>query len=220
VRLKDYTQKDGKRVWLNRREISQLLDEAETAEQEVAFRLGVQSGLRSKEIVGTDEDHGVRRVDLRRSEIGDVVRVWRGKGDKYRETPYSTEINRLLMGMDLEPDETIIDIDASTLYKWVQRAGERLHSEYGDEGWLELGPHDLRRTWGVQLLEQGVLPSVVMEWGGWEDWDTFRRHYLTEFSPEALRRESQKVDWLTDGRGRDDEREESYSVLGGYAGER
>jgi hypothetical protein len=28
------------------------------------------------------------------------------------------------------------------------------------------------------------------------------------------------VDWLADGRSRDDEREDSYSVLGGYAGER
>jgi hypothetical protein len=48
----------------------------------------------------------------------------------------------------------------------------------------------------VRLLEAGVLPSVVMEWGGWEDWQTFRDHYLAEFSPEALRRERGKVEWL------------------------
>jgi len=41
-----------------------------------------------------------------------------------------------------------------------------------------------------------VLPSVVMEWGGWEDWETFRNHYLAECSPEALRRERGKLSWL------------------------
>lgn len=56
--------------------------------------------------------------------------------------------------------------------------------------------HDLRRTWGTALLEQGVLPSVVMAWGGWRDWDTFRRHYLGEFSPEAIKQERSKVGFL------------------------
>jgi hypothetical protein len=46
------------------------------------------------------------------------------------------------------------------------------------------------------LLEQGVLPSVVMAFGGWDDWETFRRHYLGEFSPEAIRRECAKIDFL------------------------
>jgi len=36
-----------------------------------------------------------------------------------------------------------------------------------------------------------------MAWG-WEDWQTFRDHYLGEFSPEAIRRERQKVDYLAD----------------------
>ena len=43
-----------------------------------------------------------------------------------------------------------------------------------------------------------------MEWGGWEDWQTFRNHYLAEFSPEALRRERGKVGWLAEGRGEGD----------------
>jgi hypothetical protein len=43
-----------------------------------------------------------------------------------------------------------------------------------------------------------------MDWGGWEDWQTFRDHYLAEFSPEALRRERGKVSWLAEGRGRDE----------------
>lgn len=41
-----------------------------------------------------------------------------------------------------------------------------------------------------------MLPSVVMDWGGWDDWETFRQHYLGELSPEAIRRERGKVDYL------------------------
>jgi integrase len=99
--------------------------------------------------------------------------------------------------MSRAPDEPLVDRDPSTVYTWVQHAAERCHAETGDDGWLFVGPHDLRRSWGVRLLEAGVLPSVVMEWGGWEDWQTFRDHYLAEFSPEALRRERGKVGWLS-----------------------
>lgn len=38
--------------------------------------------------------------------------------------------------------------------------------------------------------------SIILTQNSWE---TFRNHYLAEFSPEALRRERGKVGWL-DGR--------------------
>lgn len=59
--------------------------------------------------------------------------------------------------------------------------------------------HDLRRTRRTYLLEQGVILSVVMASGGWEDWETFRQHYLGEFGPEAIGRERGKVDFLKGG---------------------
>lgn len=79
------------------------------------------------------------------------------------------------------------------------RATERLEAETGDEGWSRVDVHDLRRSWATHILAQGVLPSVVMSWGGWKDWETFRRHYLGEFSPEVLEREREKVEYLANG---------------------
>lgn len=35
-----------------------------------------------------------------------------------------------------------------------------------------------------------------MAFGGWDDWDTFQRYYLGEFSPDAICRECAKVDYL------------------------
>jgi len=34
-----------------------------------------------------------------------------------------------------------------------------------------------------------------MEWGGWEDWETFREHSLGAYSLEAQGRGMEKVDW-------------------------
>jgi hypothetical protein len=54
MRLDDYPKRDGKRVWLSQSdendEVTALINEAKSPEQEIAFRLGVQAGLRREEI--------------------------------------------------------------------------------------------------------------------------------------------------------------------------
>ncbi|WP_343218003.1 tyrosine-type recombinase/integrase [Haloplanus salinarum] len=69
-------------------------------------------------------------------------------------------------------------------------------AEVIDDGWTYFGPHDLRRTWGTLLVEREVEPGLVMEWGGWEDWETFREHYLGAYSLDAQGRGREKVGWL------------------------
>lgn len=192
MRLKDYPEKPGKRVWLGEREIQELITEAQSPRQKAAFLLGARCGLRRKEILDVTPTH------IRETEVGTMLRVWKGKGDKYRELPAPPELVTIVetLGHDIAPDEAVVDVTGTTVYRWIQRAAERRYADSGDKGWTYLDVHDLRRTWGVRLLEDGVLPSVVFEWGGWEDWITFRDHYLAEFSPEALRRERSKVDYL------------------------
>jgi integrase len=67
---------------------------------------------------------------------------------------------------------------------------------YADDGWSRLSAHDLRRTWGTLLVDDEVEPGLVMEWGGWEDWETFREAYLGTYSTKAKTRARAKVDWL------------------------
>jgi len=209
--MRDYDERDGKRVWLSEREMQMLLDKVPTgnAAQKAALILLGRCGLRRKEVVD------VTPTDIVNTDTGQTVRVWHGKGDKYREVPAPQDLTNIALGMGNDPDEPFVDVDPSTVYDWVRRAAERAHADTGDEGWLEVGPHDLRRSWGVRLLESGVLPSVVMEWGGWEDWQTFRRHYLAEFSPEALRRERGKVSWLAESHGGvdDDRHGHNYAAV-------
>jgi Phage integrase family. len=208
MRMKDYDERSGKRVWLSEKELQLIISKTKTghAEQQIALLLAARCGLRRQEIVD------VRPTDLVNTDTGQIVRVWHGKGDKYREVPAPPQLTQLVLGLGRDPDESLVSVHNSTVYDWVERVCARCYSETGDQGWQEVGPHDLRRSWGVRLLEQGVLPSVVMEYGGWEDWETFRNHYLAEFSPEALRRERKKISWLREGSASDEDRE-NYSVV-------
>jgi integrase len=192
MRLKDYAERDGKRVWLSEKEIQLLIEhrDANHADMRAALILAGRCGLRRQEIVD------VTAQDLVTTDHGRVVRIWHGKGDKYREVPCPDALADVALGMSRQPGQPLVDVDPSTIYDWVQRSASRCRAETNEEAWQYVGPHDLRRSWGVRLLESGVLPSVVMEWGGWDDWQTFRDHYLAEFSPEALRRERGKVRWL------------------------
>lgn len=36
-----------------------------------------------------------------------------------------------------------------------------------------------------------------MSFGGWEDWNTFRDHYLGEMSPAAAERERKKISYVS-----------------------
>ena len=192
MRLKDYAERDGKRVWLSEKELQSLLDTipADKSRERAALILAGRCGLRRQEIVD------VTPADLVSNDTGRIVRVWQGKGNKYREVPCPDQLVDIAMTMGNAPDEPLVDVDPSTIYDWVQRYAQQRRAESMDEGWKYVGPHDLRRSWGVRVLESGVLPAVVMEWGGWDDWETFRNHYLAEFSPEVIRRERGKVSWL------------------------
>jgi hypothetical protein len=48
----------------------------------------------------------------------------------------------------------------------------------------------------LDAVDDEVEPGLVMEWGGWEDWETFREAYLGTYSTKSKTRAREKVDWL------------------------
>ena len=200
MRLDDYPEReDAKRVWLNQTEtndeVGAFIAEAQSPQQEIAFRLGAQAGLRREEIASVTANDFTHAPD-------GFLRVWNdyAKRGKYRETPIPEELSSSVrtISYDRDPDEPIVDVEPNSIYRWVKRAAERRYAATGDEGWSYLDVHDLRRTWGGHLLwDCGVLPAVVMSWGGWEDWPTFRDSYLGEMSPAAAERERGKISFVS-----------------------
>jgi len=195
MRLKAYDDKDGRKVWLGRDEVTMLLNKITDTEKKIGIGLAVRCGLRANELVN------VTPVDVTEDDIvGPRVRVREGKGDTYREVPMPLELKTTAStysDVRSDPVDTpLVDKSTRTIERWVNHLADECRAETGDSGWQFLGPHDLRRTWGTLLVEEDVEPGMIMEWGGWSDWDTFREHYLGAYSPDMERRQAEKVDWL------------------------
>ncbi|RLM53728.1 site-specific integrase [Halobellus sp. Atlit-31R] len=195
MNLRNHEDDDGKKVWLSQDEVDQLLDAAPDTEKRVAFALGARCGLRSFEVLD------VAPQDVVDTEAGHMLRVWHGKGDKFRETPMPSDLATTIRTIgdfrDDSVDVPVIETDHTrTLRRWLESAREQLVNETGDAGWQFLSTHDLRRTWATALANKEVDPLLVLEWGGWDDLETFLDHYKGTYSPAAQRRARDKVDWL------------------------
>lgn len=195
MRLDDYNEKDGKRVWLSASEIEQLIETVvHDTEKEIALTLGGKAGLRRSEIVSVTPNDFTHAPD-------GFVRVWGdyAKRDKYREAPIPNGLYDLVRGYttNQDPDEPVIQRVGTTVYRWLRKAADEMQAQTGDSGWQYLDVHDLRRSWGGHLLWNcGVSPMSVMQFGGWSDWSTFEKHYMGEMTPEAMDRERGKIDFM------------------------
>lgn len=193
MRLADNPDK-GRKVWLSQDEVNRLMSTTEDTEKRIAFRLMAESGLRTKEALrATPND--VQPMDG--DADGFKLRVWEGKGDKYRETwlpDNLAETIRVYADMaDLAADEPLITVTRQTIQRWMRSARETCEAETDNEGWQHLTAHDLRRTWGTRAVEAGISPTVVMQAGGWDDFETFQEHYLGVHSDEVIAREAKKL---------------------------
>lgn len=181
---------DGFRVWLDAGEVNKLLTAARGHKERIAFALGVRSGLRVSEIVD------VEAKDIVSTSAGPRVRVWRSKGDRYRETPATTDLLATARTVaDLQGPETLlVDWSRRTIGRRLNRVTANLAED--DEMWEYVTPHDLGRSWATLLSADIDDPLLIMDFGGWEDIETFLEHYRGSYSPAVQRRELSKVGWL------------------------
>jgi integrase len=193
VQLERFRDDDGRRVRLTESERDRLLSVyGNDAEKQIALSLMARCGCRSHEAAS------VRPMDvIEGDETGRwFLRIPEGKGTKERQTPMPLDLAGMIRGRDGAPGQPVVEVTTRTLRRWVERAAQKRAAEEGDDRWLHLSTHDLRRTWGHLTLEAGVQPSVLMQWGGWEDYQTFKNHYLGKHSEETQAREAEKVAWL------------------------
>ena len=194
MNLEPFDEEDGYRVWLDQSEVNELLARADGQKEELAFTLGVRSGLRASEIVRVEAQHVVD------TSAGPRVRVFDSKGKAYRETPTTESVRSTAATYaELKGDDAKLVPQSK---RWVQRHLDRVTEELAadvDEMWTHVTPHDLRRTWATSLAGSEVDPLLVCDWGGWSDLETFLEHYRGTYSPDVQRRELSKVDWLSDG---------------------
>lgn len=191
MQTRPYDEKDGRRVWLARSECDDLLEAVgDDPRQHIVLRLGLH-GLRTDEIKRVEAGH-VRPL---RDGEGHVLVIPDGKTGR-RETPLSDDlaqrISYLKSAAELRQDEPVIDKSKRSMRNWIRSAREELAGQAERDaerrGWLDLGMHDLRRTWATStyysLAFEGIpiAEQLVMSWGGWKQTqtgrETFRQNYL------------------------------------------
>jgi integrase len=183
------------RVWLSQEEVELLLDHTDDRIHQLAFELGVRCGLRSKEILQVAPAH------IRDTAAGDMLVVDSAKNDSTRQPPIpsdlATRIKTIGDVRDEDPEEPVIDASTRTLRRWISAVCEDIADDDDEyDMWSEVSMHDLRRTWATALKGEDVDAMVVCDWGGWNDLETFLEHYRGKFSPEAQRKQRDKVEWL------------------------
>jgi hypothetical protein len=45
-------------------------------------------------------------------------------------------------------------------------------------------------------VDEAVDPGLVMMFGGWENWETFREHYLGSYTETQIKDQIGDVPWL------------------------
>jgi len=195
MNLREHDGSESMKVWLSESDTTTLLDAAQTTEQRIAFALGARCGLRSHEILQ------VSPADVIDTDAGTMLKVEHGKGDKYRETPVpetlATQIQTIADVRDESDSTPLISVTTTqSLRNWIKSTRAAVAEQEQDERWHHVSLHDLRRTWATQLASKDVDPLIVCDWGGWNDLETFLEHYKGVYSPDAQRREREKVDWL------------------------
>lgn len=174
---------DQMRVRLSQRELEQVYQAVSNdMEKEIALRLMGEAGLRSAEVTDVTMEH-VEPMEVEESRFKLVVP--NGKGDKRRETVISSALRDKMQAYSqahATGSEPIVDRTTRTLQNWVTDVREQQNGE----GWEYVSTHDLRRSWANELLESGTSVPVVMQLGGWEDYETFRDHYLDTLSDASI----------------------------------
>jgi len=194
MQTRPYPEKDGLRIWLAREEQRALLDlfAEEYPRRQIAFELGLH-GLRTDEIIQVQPRHFVRMSgteDRWKLIIPEGKQNYEMQGK--RETPVSNDLRQhvkyLKSASRMRQDERVIDVSKRSIRNWMGEAREDLVDVFGDEDFLMLGMHDLRRTFATDayysLAVAGVpiAEQLVMSWGGWtqseKGRETFRQNYL------------------------------------------
>lgn len=193
---REHNKREDPKVWLSQDETEQLIEAAEGTEKTIAISLGVRCGLRSAEVLEVAPSH-ISETDV----VGAMLKVPNGKGNKMRQTPIPSTLKAQIETADEYrdegSDEPIVSVSTTqSLRNWIDSTAKKLAEDTGNDEWEYLSFHDLRRTWATHLVSEDVDPLVVCDFGGWNDLETFLDHYKGTYSPEAIKREREKVSFL------------------------
>ena len=194
---------DDKQVWLNQDELQRFFgifgdgDESldNNMEKEVAVKLMGISGYRTQEMLDATPGD-LKTVETDEGTIT-KLNIPNGKNGKERDTivpeRFADFLNTYARAYGIDDDEPFVNRNRRTIQRWMNAAGEYMAELTGEDNWMYLSAHDLRRVAAMRFVDAGTAPTVVMELFGWENYKTFRQHYMDRHSDSAIARETGKA---------------------------
>ena len=178
--------------WLNRNGQAALIHAVRhggNLRDMVLVGIMLHAGLRVSEVCALD------RADIEISERKGVVRVRKGKGNKYREVPLNKSIRKLLVDwMDMNPEGPLFP---NRYGRAIGVQGiEKLFGEYVDRARPKLDsvtPHTLRHSFCKNLIDMGVSLDQVAMLAGHSSMDITKRY--TAPSMADLQAAVEKMAW-------------------------
>lgn len=199
---------NGWRLYLNEHDYRVLLGLADDFQTELALRFGGECGLRVSETINlkpgdmSESTHpDVQAMFLRIRNAKDTT----GKRDegKFREAilPRRVEasVREFAVREGLDDEDPIFDVCKRTLQGYLKDVGVKAAAATGEEMWRHFSSHDLRAFFATNLLVRyDVNPQVVMEIGGWSDYQALKP-YLDKPSDDIIAKAVADVAPVTEG---------------------
>jgi integrase len=193
MRIERTANRQFKKCWLTTDEYQALRRTTTAYRDELIVRLGGEVGLRSFEIPQITPQHPRREV------INDdsyhFLRVPEGKDttgnggkprDAYLPRGVERDLHRYQRAEDIAGDDAYIDLTRRSVQRIVKTIAEQTADRTGDDDFQHVSSHDLRRYFAhTCLVEKRMNPRVVMEIGGWDDYQSLEP-YLNKPSPETI----------------------------------
>jgi len=191
MRLESTQGEDQYKVWLRDDELEELRRAAGGHRDDLIVQLGGYVGLRAFEIPQVAPRHVKRTPDgdhirLRVPEGKDTTGGGGKPRDAYLPSDVEGDIHRYVTSEEIGRDEPIVDLSVSGVRAAVKRTAERAAEATGDDDYLHVSSHDLRRRFAQRLLvDKQVNPRVVMQVGGWDSFQAIEP-YLNAPTPEVV----------------------------------
>jgi len=165
-------EQDPSHVRLTVAEANQLLRSIKTIRDRAMIALLLATGIREMELVQLHCDD----LRARMPDGALALNIRKGKGAKQRKVPYGEHIKVLALVddwlMELGPSEV-------TVFPFTTRTVQRVLKQYpvwSGEQWIEVKPHDLRRTYARRLYESGMRLEAIQQNLGHSDPRTTMRY--------------------------------------------
>jgi integrase len=190
VRVEATKADDDYKVWLTDQEVDDLRRAAASYRDDIIIQLGAYVGLRAFEVPQVKPTH------IKTSDNGQYrLHVPAGKdtsgnGGKPRDAYLPARVERALQQFqnaeNIAPKDPFIDLSERGVRAAVKRTAEAAVEQTGNDDFVHVSSHDLRRRYAQRLLvDQNMNPRVVMAVGGWDSFAAIEP-YLTEPTQDVI----------------------------------